>query len=271
MQRFYFYNFLSFYMFKLFLLLLLTSSSIIAQPRLYTTANAHSHNDYEKRAPFYEAYKHQFGSIEVDIFLIKGSGELYVAHHAAELNVKKRTLDSMYLLPLADCIRKNKGYIYADTLKKLQLLIDIKTEAVPTIHLLMAVLRKYPELINTAGLQMVISGNRPPPDSFYTYPSFIQFDGIAGTSYSKDALSRIALFSAPFRQFSTWTGTDTIPEKDKIELSNSIGQSHQAGKPVRFWAAPDTIDAWKELIKLQVDYINTDRIPELSGFLKNLY
>src|SRR5687767_1571510 len=115
------------HMYKLFLLLYaLSFTSVFAQPKLYTTANAHSHNDYEKPIPFYEAYKHQFGSIEADIFLVEGSEELYVAHHKSDLDKKKRTLDSLYLMPLRTCIRKNNGVVYADTTRKLQLLIDIK-------------------------------------------------------------------------------------------------------------------------------------------------
>lgn len=258
-------------MYKLFLLLcFLSLSSVYAQPRVYTTANAHSHNDYEKPDPFVEAYNQQFGSIEADIFLLDDSDELYVAHTRSDLNNKKRrTIDSLYLLPLANCIRKNKGSVYADPSRKLQLLIDIKTEAVPTLKRLIAVLQKYPGLINASGLQIVISGNRPAADSFHIYPAFIWFDGVMGTTYSKQSLSRIPLFSASFGQFSRWNGKDTILEKERASLVNAISQAHKAGKPVRFWAAPDTIETWRELIRLQVDYINTDRIKELSEFLKN--
>lgn len=259
-------------MYKVFLLLcLLSGASLCAQPHVYTTANAHSHNDYEKQVPFFEAYNQQFGSMEADIFLLNESDALYVAHTKSTLDKERRTLDSLYLLPLVNCIRKNKGFVYADVNRKLQLLIDIKTEAVPTLNRLIAVLGKYPELTHSPSLQVVISGNRPSADSFYTYPSFIQFDGVLGTNYSIKALSRIALLSAAFTQFSKWNGIETIPEKQRVELANSIAQAHKAGKPVRFWGAPDTVDAWKEFIKLQVDYINTDRIRELSAFLKSLY
>ncbi|MBC7828269.1 MAG: alkaline phosphatase [Chitinophagaceae bacterium] len=259
-------------MYKLFLsLCLLSCASINAQPRVYTTANAHSHNDYEKPVPFHDAYKHQFGSIEADIFLLNGSDELYVAHYKSDLDKKRRTLDSLYLLPLVNCIRKNNGFVYADTSRKLQLMIDIKTEAVPTLTRLITQLRKYPELINSPTLQVVISGNRPIADSFYLYPPFIQFDGILGTAYSKIALSRIAMLSAPFAQFSRWNGIETIPEKQRIELAKFIVQAHEVNKPVRLWGAPDTIDGWKEFMRLQVDYINTDHIRELSEFLKHLH
>ncbi len=256
-------------MFKVILLaLLLASVSLYAQPHVYSTANAHSHNDYEKPVPFYEAYKHQFGSIEADIFLVNGSDELYVAHTLSELSNKKRRLDSLYLLPLVNCIKQNKGYVYADSTARLQLLVDIKTDAITTLNRLIAVLQKYPELINTSRLQVVISGNRPDPESFHTYPAFIHFDGVLGSTYSQQALSRIALLSTSFRQLSQWNGQGSIPVKDSIALTNAIAQARKVNKPVRFWAAPDTRDAWKELMKLKVDFINTDRISELTDFLQ---
>ncbi|MGZ5134888.1 MAG: phosphatidylinositol-specific phospholipase C/glycerophosphodiester phosphodiesterase family protein [Flavitalea sp.] len=258
-------------MYKLCLILFLVSThSLSAQKGIYTTANGHSHNDYERPNPFYEAYRHQFGSIEADIFLLKDSRELYVAHTSSDLNRKRRTLDSLYLLPLVNGIRKNNGSVYPDSTRKLQLLVDIKTEAIPTLNRLIEVLRQYPALINTSSLRIVISGNRPTPDSFSTYPSFIHFDGVLGTTYSKEALKRIPLLSASFRQFSNWNGIGTIPGNERAQLSKLISDTHYLGKPVRLWAAPDTIDTWKELMNLNADYINTDRVKELSDFFKSL-
>ena len=251
----------------LFFFCLISVNCLTAQSKAYTTANAHSHNDYEKPDPFYKAYKHQFGSIEADIFLLKESNDLFVAHNRSDLDQKRRTLDSLYLQPLANSIRKNNGYVYSDTSRKLILLIDIKTEAVPTLNELIAHLRKYPQLINASTLKIVISGNRPPADSFSVYPSFIFFDGVVGTQYSSAALSRIPLFSGNFSAFSKWDGKGNIPENERNELSKVISEVHRKGKPVRFWGAPDSTDAWKEFMSLQADYINTDRIEELSKFI----
>ena len=250
---------------------LVLCSAVFAQPRVYTTSNAHSHNDYEKPRPFHKAYKHQFGSIEADIFLLKESDDLLVAHHRSDIDKKRRTLDSLYLQPLADCIAKNKGFAYADTSRKLQLLIDIKTEAVPTLNRLITQLRKYPALINSPTLQIVISGNRPPADSFIVYPSFILFDGVVGNQYSTQALSRIPLFSANFSIFSKWNGAGSMSELDRNAIERAISEVHGKGKQVRFWGAPDGIDAWKQFISLKADFINTDRIEELSQFLQGLH
>jgi len=117
---------------------------IDAQPSQYTVANAHSHNDYEQLQPFFLAYQEGFGSIEADIHLKEG--KLLVAHDAKNL-IEDRSLDKLYLDPIADGLKKNQGNPYSDANKTLQLLIDIKTDANPTIQALVALLKKYPTII----------------------------------------------------------------------------------------------------------------------------
>ena len=114
---------------------------VFAQQILYTAANAHSHNDYHQQNPFFKAYQEQFGSIEADIHL--RSGRLLVGHDSADLT-DKRTLENMYLAPLAKFIEENNGFAYKDPGSKLQLLIDIKTDSIATLNALTDLLRKYP-------------------------------------------------------------------------------------------------------------------------------
>lgn len=244
------------------------SIALSAQPIQYSTANAHSHNDYAQDNPFWEAYNRQFGSMEADIFLLNNDETLWVAHTANELSTTKRSLDSLYLQPLAKCIRTNKGHVYADSTRKLVLLVDIKTAAVPTLDRLVKLLQQYPDIINCRSLQIAISGNRPDPQQFATYPSFIWFDGSINTTYTKPALSKIALMSASLKQFTQWNGESELPANEQALLQTIIDKMHALHKPVRFWAAPDNTTAWQTLKRLQVDYINTDHIDELTGFLK---
>ncbi len=249
---------------------LILYSSLFAQPTHYTTANAHSHNDYEQAAAFSNAYDREFGSIEADIFLLDSSPELWVAHSLKELEAKKITLDSLYLVPLQQCIRKNNGYVYADHSRHLQLMIDVKTNAEATLNKLIVVLNKYPELLSNPSLQFVISGNRPAPGNFTSYPAFILFDGNPDSSYSSLALARIAMMSAPLTKYSKWNGKEAMPENEKQIVSELIKKVHGLKKPIRFWAAPDNIPAWLTLIELQADFINTDHIDELAAFLGSL-
>jgi len=242
-------------------------SSLYSQQANYTTANAHSHNDYVHKTPFWNAWQNSFGSIEADIIL--DNGELLVAHDPILPGQQRRTLDSMYLLPLQQCIKNNAGKVYADSSRSLQLMIDIKTEATTTLNKLIEKLKKdYPLLISTATLRIAISGNRPDPSTYSSFPSWLYFDGEFQKSYSKEALEKIEMFSDNFKNYSSWKGTGTFPEQDKQLLVAAIKKAHAMNKKVRFWSAPDNMVAWNTFMSLGVDYVNTDKTAELTGFIK---
>jgi alkaline phosphatase len=196
---------------------------VFAQHNNYTVANGHSHNDYEQPHPFYEAWQNGFGSIEADIFF--HDGKLLVAHEARELNIN-RSLDSLYLKPLQTVIEKNKGYPYTDTHKQLQLLIDVKSDFVATLNKLIEVLNNYPAILHCHAIKITISGNRPAPENFVTYPSYIYFDGVVSRNYSAKALSKIVMLSDNFRNYSAWNGSDTVNGKDRQRLSDAVQKAH---------------------------------------------
>lgn len=250
----------------LFPLLFLINAVVVAQPLSYSTANAHSHNDYEQRVPLATAYNEMFGSIEADIFW--QNGELLVAHKKEEL-VTHRTLEELYLKPLMAYVEKNKGYIYADTSRRLQFMIDLKTNGDTTLGSLVELLKKYPALTNCATLKIAISGNRPEVNTWASYPSFIWFDGELSKEYSPQALARIVMLSGEFKKYTSWNGKDGLSAAQRDTMQQAISQAHTLGKPVRFWGAPDTKNTWQQLISLKVDYINTDRIKALSAFMRH--
>jgi alkaline phosphatase len=238
----------------------------MAQPAVYTTANAHSHNDYEKPLPFRAAYNEGFGSIEADLHLINDT--LWVAHDSAKPGISP-SFDALYLQPLNKEVSLHEGYPYADHTKKLQLLIDLKTDGI-TLDKVVAALRKYPALANNPHIRFVISGSRPDPATWSQYPAFIWFDGNLGKTYPAPALERIALLSADFHKLTAWNGKGRLVAKELDTLQQLITAAHALGKPVRFWATPDNINAWYQLMKMKVDYLNTDRIEEMGAFLRKL-
>src|SRR3954468_10159458 len=70
--------------------------------------NAHAHNDYLHSRPLFDALDHGFTSVEADVFPV--NGELLVAHvHSAAK--PERTLDKLYLAPLAERIEHNHGSV----------------------------------------------------------------------------------------------------------------------------------------------------------------
>ncbi|TKK71015.1 alkaline phosphatase [Ilyomonas limi] len=242
-------------------------SAAFSQPVKYTVSNAHSHNDYEQKVPFWTAYNEGFGSIEADIFLDNDS--LYIAHNTEELKVH-RTLRQYYIEPLINVIKQNNGYVYKDSSKHLQLLIDLKTDSVQTLNVLIVLLKQYPTLINNHSIQFVITGNRPDQSQFTAYPAFIWFDGELYKDYSKEALTRIVMLSDDLSNYSHWNGKGNPPEKEWTALTKAVNKAHSLGKKVRFWDAPDFTNAWYQFMHLGVDYINTDHIVALATFLNNL-
>jgi alkaline phosphatase len=245
--------------------LIINGSILFAQPVLYSVSNAHSHNDYEQKVPYWLAYQAGYGSIEADIFLV--DSVLYVAHDNRELE-RKIKLETEYLIPIVNCLKENKGRPYPGIGKKLQILIDIKSDSLHTLAALIEMLKKYPSLINNRSLTWVITGNRPDESLFGGYPDFIAFDGELHKDYSVKALSKILLMSDDFRNYSLWKGDGNLPGKDDSVLVSAVSKSHRLKKPVRFWDSPDMISAWHQLELLKVDYINTDHIQALAEYLK---
>ncbi|EON79047.1 Alkaline phosphatase [Lunatimonas lonarensis] len=226
----------------------------------------HSHNDYIRHAPFWEAYANGLASIEADVLLL--DGELYVAHELASVK-PERTLKSLYLDPIRSAYSLN-----IQNRKPFQLLIDIKTEAYSTMKKIVEQLDQYPELFGIDGgeamVTAVISGSRPKKEDYRNYPDHIFFDYQSITDKEDLPLEKIALFSLSFRNFSDWNGKGRLIDEHEEKLRNAIAVAHAHGKPFRFWASPDSKTAWKALKELGVDYINTDMPYQASEYLATL-
>ncbi len=225
----------------------------------------HSHNDYEQPTPFWTAYHAKAGSIEVDIWLEKGA--ILVGHDKEDLR-SDRTIQSLYLDPLKKQVIQHKGLLAADSSYQLQLLVDLKTPATPTLDSLVSILKTYPELINNKRLQIVLSGSIPPVADFGKYPDFILYDGLPWETYPASITHRVPLLSANLRKYTRWNGMGVLPASERMALEKVVADVHSQGKKLRFWNAPDFLNAWYELGKLGVDYMNTDHIPELASFIK---
>lgn len=231
----------------------------------YSPAQAHSHNDYEQTIPFWQAYDQKFGSIEADIYA--RNGKLYVAHDSADIT-SEHTLEALYIKPIVDKVRANKGKIYANATYELQWLIDLKSPAQLALPLLVQALSAYPDVFGEKGpVNVVVSGNVPSPDQFATYPIWIQFDGRPNVTYTPEQLAHVGLISQDFTRYTRWNGKGLIVKKERTNIQEVIRQVHQQGKKIRFWATPDNINTWKTLMNLGVDYINTDQIAPLGEFL----
>lgn len=245
------------YHFILMVGLLFVPAIINAQQRILI----HSHNDYEQRVPFYQAYAQQVASIEADIYTTGKADELKVAHDLKDVNAAP-TLDDAYITPLVNLFKQNGGKPWKNSDKTLILLVDLKTPANPTLDILVSKLKAYPDVfdptVNPNAVKVIISGNRPPEKDYSKYPSFISFDGYK-TSYTPEELKKIEMISLNFRDYSVWNGKGTMIKAEFDKVMEAINEVHALGKPIRFWGTPDGVTAWNTFHTIGVDYINTDR------------
>jgi hypothetical protein len=241
---------------------------------------AHAHNDYLHPRPLFDALDHRFGSVEADIYLV--DGQLLVAHDPVELD-PARTLESLYLRPLAARVKANGGSVYRGYGKPLQLLIDIKTEGSATYLELDRRLRRYRHLFTTyaqgrvhpGAVTAVISGDRAarvPMEAQTVRHAFYDGRLLDLLAPTPDPASFIPLISDNWTLNFTWQGVGTFPEAERQKLRGIILAAHSRGQKIRFWATPDlpgpARDAvWSELLAADVDHLNTDDLAGLEAFL----
>lgn len=243
-----------------YLSVLFISSILFVKAQEKKAFRIHSHNDYHQNIPFWNAFSNGLTSIEVDVFLENDS--LFVTHGKSEI-VRDRTIENLYLQPIQKVIDLKLG-----TLDKLQLLVDFKSEAYPTLNKLIATLQKYPVIINDPRISIVISGNRPKPEEYKNYPPYIHFDYQSLEKITEnEQWKKIALISLNFKKISAWNGKGKLTDTDQQMISSVIAQAHQMNKPFRFWGVPDSKTAWKVMKEMGVDFINTDSPLESSIYL----
>ena len=250
-------------MLKVFYAILLTL--ICLQPawsqKRYTAADVHSHNDYTRPNPFYQAFKAGVGAIEADVYL--RNGKLMVAHDTADIR-PENTLKAMYLDP----IKKEMG----SHGRPLNLLIDLK-ESYTT--LLPALIKEIAPLLplmktqkNNAKLAIIITGNRPLPSLYQNYPNYIVFDDDLQQPHTPAQWKRVAQVSLNFDNYSKWKGDGKMLTQDERAVRSIINATHRAGRKIRFWNAPDNAIAWQKLMDLGANILCTDKIGEITAFLK---
>ena len=247
------------------LVAVLVSISSFGQNAKGYSYKIHSHNDYMRDVPFWEAYANKASSIEVDIVLKNDT--LFAAHEAESINSKK-TLKALYLKPIS------KAFSLSDKKRSnIQLLVDLKNKPYATLEKLIMLLKEYKSLLKTGdkkGLSIVISGMRPAVSDYNNYPDFITFDYQKLDDIPQESWSKVGLISLDFKDFSEWNGLGRLTAEDYEKVNNVIQKAHAYQKPFRFWGTPDSKTAWKVFAELGVDFINTDMPYKATNYLKTL-
>ncbi len=231
------------------------------QTKVYTVADAHSHNDYKNSIPFFRAYNNGFGSIEADVYAV--NGRLMVAHSKKEIS-DDRSLQNMYIAPLAEKLAH-------DPQRKLRLLIEIKEDYKVTLPLVEEELKPLAPYISHPGqpgrLSIVMTGAVPPAAEMINYPDWINFDVNHLNGFTAEQWQKIGLVSYPLSRYVRWDGKTALTDQAMEKIKAGIDSVHQAGKMIRFWESPDTQNSWLTLMRLGVDVIGTDDIDGLAEFL----
>lgn len=234
--------------------------------------HAHAHNDYEHTRPLLGALAHGFCSVEADIWLTPDG--LLVAHDRQDLK-PNRTIQSLYLDPLRERVKSNNGHVFKDG-PPFYLLIDVKTEAESTYRALGVVLAKYSDILSATrdgklepnAVTVILSGNRA-FDTITKAP--LRYVGIDGRPENLDANPPANLYpwiSANWTLLFKWKGEGPMPVAEREKLHKLVKQAHQQKRQIRFWATAENESMWKELLAANVDFINTDKLPELEQFLR---
>lgn len=233
---------------------------------------AHAHNDYLHPRPLLDALEQGFCSIEADIHLVDGA--LLVAHDLKDCK-PERTLESLYLKPLAEIAKRNGGRIYPNG-EPLLLLIDIKSNGNATYPILKKVLEKYKRILTTYtdnkvtqhAVNVILSGSRPIE---MVREEKVRLCGIDGRLSDLDKAVSPALMplisDSWFGNF-TWFGNGAMPDDQRKKLQEIVSKAKAGGFRLRFWAIPNTPTMWGTLHDAGVDLLNADNLVGLKNFLK---
>jgi len=235
--------------------------------------NAFAHNDYLHPHPLFDALANGYTNIEADIFL--HDGKLVVAHIDPFFK-NSRTLESLYLKPLAERIAANHGQVYKGYDTPIILMIDVKSGADNTYRVLKVLLEKYRPMFSSYNhgkvlggtITIVLSGHKP-FDMIKREDSRLAFidEDLRKTDQDTTGTAVYKMASCKYSKLLEWKGDGPMPDGQRKKLCNYVDIAHKYGEKVRLWASPENDRVWAELLKCGVDLINTDKLAQLKMFL----
>ncbi|MCC7085781.1 MAG: phosphatidylinositol-specific phospholipase C/glycerophosphodiester phosphodiesterase family protein [Pirellulales bacterium] len=242
--------------------------AVAAEPLL----KAHAHNDYWHDRPLLDALDQGFASVEADVFLV--NGKLLVGHARDELKADS-TLESLYLTPLARRVQANGKSVFP-LATRFFLLVDIKTDADPTIAVLSKILLGYRSMmtyvedgvVHPGAITVVVSGNRPKIDAADRAPRFFGVDGRLSDLDSQAPARVMPMISDNWSNHFSWKGSGPMPGDERTKLREIVRKVQAKGRVVRFWETPENEACWQELRAAEVDLIGTDQLERLATFLR---
>jgi hypothetical protein len=223
----------------------------------------HSHNDYERPRPLFDALDSGLNSVEVDVYLV--DGKLLVGHDRKDLKPEK-TLESLYLDPLAKMIEQS-GRIYPNGI--LWVLVDIKSDGDAVYPKFKQILEDYPKLKGGADgpVRFVISGDRPIAAILADHGRYAGLDG-RWSDLGKDIpADEMPWISEAWSSHFKWDGKGDAQGEEAEKLKSMATKVHAQGRMLRFWGAADNKAMWNFQKDHGVDLLNTDQPAALRAWL----
>ncbi|OCT52648.1 Altered inheritance of mitochondria protein 6 [Cladophialophora carrionii] len=253
----------------------------------------HSHNDYWRDVPFYSALSVGCASIEADVWLYNDT--LYVGHETSALT-PARTLDSLYIQPLLDTLKRQnpssafvtsptKNGVYdTSSGQTLLLFIDLKTNGTTTWPAVVAALQPlrsagYLTTFNGTGVTVgpvtvIGTGNTPLDQIAPVQQRDYFFDAQLHLLNSTQSNITAAISPVASTAFSAQIGAvngTTFNSTQLATLRSQIALAKSKGILPRYWDTPgwpiSTRNAvWGTLLQEGVGLLNADDLPAAAGF-----
>ncbi|UOR03654.1 hypothetical protein MUN82_11910 [Hymenobacter aerilatus] len=249
--------------------LLLTTAAHTQTPHFQPAPpleQGHSHNDYWRPHPLFDALQLGFKSVEADVFLVDST--MQVGHERAALHPTK-TLQSLYLDPL----RQLNGQLYTKP-AELWLYVDFKNDGEATYAQLHKVLSRYRNMLSTpqqpraGGVRVILTGGYPRQRILADPNRLVFLDGQL-TDLQAGLAANIPTVNGNWKKTFRWDGVGKMPAAEATRLRQLNDQAVRTGQKVRFWDLPASTVAqrqavWQELLRYPALLVGADELVELK-------
>ena len=254
------------------LMKLLLAALLVFLPNFHPATplnQGHSHNDYWRPHPLYDALQLGFKSVEADVFLVDTT--LQVGHLRTDLR-RNKTLQSLYLDPLRQ-LQQAHGGCYAQP-AELWLYVDFKNDGPATYARLRQVLARYRELLSTpghprpAGVRVVLTGGYPRAEVLAAPEALVYLDGQLADLGPAQA-AHICAVNGDWATYFKWNGLGPQPAAEAARLRAWNDEAQRTGQKIRFWNTPAATPAqrravWAALLRYPAVLVGADELAELK-------
>ncbi|GAD91841.1 hypothetical protein ANI_1_422064 [Paecilomyces variotii No. 5] len=260
----------------------------------------HSHNDYWRDVPFYTGLSHGCASTEADVWLYNDTLYVRTVGHEQSALTKARTLESLYINPILDVLKKQnpttpfvtsptKNGVF-DTVsdQTLYFFIDVKTSGPETWNAVVSALQplrdagylttlKDNKTITNGPVTIIGTGNTPldlvgpiaDRDYFYDAP----LSSLNDTEYAGVTSLISPIASDDFQAtFGSVSDTDPVFTDEQLNtLRAQIATAKSRGIGARYWDTPYypirlRNAVWRELLREGVALLNADDLDAVAEF-----